>query len=151
MDEPLSSLGEIAPEIWLKSIVDHIVDGIVGIDERGCILTFNPAAERLFGYQAAEMIGQNVNVLMPEPYRSAHNDYVANYLRTGQRKIICIGREVTATRQDGSEFPIDLAVSTFRIGNRHYFTGIVRDITQRKALESELHRRFTELARADRQ
>ena len=122
----------------MRSVVDNVVDGIISIDERGAMQTFNPAAERIFGYAAAEVIGQNVKMLMPEPYRSGHDGYIANYVRTGQAKIIGIGREVEGRRKDGSTFPLDLAVSAFYIGSRRYFTGVVRDITERKRAEQAL-------------
>jgi PAS domain S-box-containing protein len=121
-----------------RSIVDNVVDGIISIDEGGTIQTFNSAAERIFGHAAAEVIGQNVKILMPEPYRRDHDGYIANYVRTGQAKIIGSGREVEGRRKDGSTFPLDLAVSVFYIGSRRYFTGVVRDITERKRAEQAL-------------
>jgi PAS domain S-box-containing protein len=122
----------------LRSVVNHVLDGIITIDSRGTVTTFNPAAERIFGFAASEVIGQNVKRLMPEPYHSQHDGYLANYLRTGQAKIIGVGREVVGRRKDGSTFPLDLAVSEFRLGDERYFTGIVRDITERKRAEAEL-------------
>jgi PAS domain S-box-containing protein len=122
----------------MRSVVDHVVDGIITIDAQGTITTFNPAAERIFGYAAAEVIGKNVKLLMPEPYHSEHDDYIANYLRTGRAKIIGIGREVIGRRRDGTSFPMELAISEFRLDQHRYFTGIVRDITQRKQAEAEL-------------
>ena len=118
-----------------RSVVDHVVDGIITIDESGAIQTFNPAAERIFGYLAPEVIGQNVKMLMPDPYRREHDGYIANYIGTGQPKIIGIGREVEGLRKDGSTFPLDLAVSVFHLRARRYFTGVVRDITERKRAE----------------
>jgi PAS domain S-box-containing protein len=135
----------------MRSVVDHVIDGIITIDDGGKVQSFNPAAEKLFGYGRPEVIGQNVKVLMPEPYFSEHDGYIANYMSTGQRKIIGIGREVVGKRKDGSTFPMELAVSEFRIGLHRFFTGIVRDITQRKQLESELRQRVDDLAEADRQ
>lgn len=121
----------------LRSIVETAVDAIVIIDEQGIVESFNPAAERMFGYQADEVVGQNVNMLMPQPFASEHTGYIQRYLRTGQAKIIGIGREIQARRKDGSLFPADLAVSEFYDG-RPQFTGIVRDITERKAMEAEV-------------
>ena len=122
----------------LRSVVNHVLDGIITIDSRGTVTTFNPAAERIFGFAASEVIGQNVKLLMPEPYHSQHDGYLASYLQTGEAKIIGIGREVVGRRKDGSTFPMDLAVSEFRLGDERYFTGIVRDITERKRAEAEL-------------
>ncbi|MBI5672316.1 MAG: PAS domain S-box protein [Nitrospirae bacterium] len=125
-------------EARLRAIVDNAVDGIITINERGTIETFNPAAERLFGYAAAEIIGENVKQLMPEPYHSEHDGYLTRYRETGQAKIIGIGHEVVGRRKDGSTFPLDLAISEMRLGDRRLFTGITRDITARKAVESKL-------------
>lgn len=134
-----SAIGAMrASEERMRSVVDNVVDGIISIDEGGTIQTFNPAAEKIFGYATAEVIGQNVKMLMPESYRREHDDYIANYVRTGQAKIIGSGREVEGRRKDGSTFPLDLAVSVFYIGSRRYFTGVVRDITERKRAEQAL-------------
>jgi PAS domain S-box-containing protein len=127
-----------AAEARIRSVLDNVIDGIITIDERGILQTFSRAAERQFGYSAAEVIGQNVRILMPEPYHSAHDDYLANYLRTGDAKIIGKGREVVGRRKDGSTFPMDLAVGEFRVGERRHFSGIVRDITERKRSEDAL-------------
>jgi PAS domain S-box-containing protein len=135
----------------MRSVVDHVIDGIITIDERGAIDSFNPAAEKLFGYSRAEVLGQNVKMLMPEPYHAEHDGYLRSYLDTGKAKIIGIGREVVGRRKDGVTFPMELAVSEFHIGERRFFTGIVRDITERKRLESQLRERVVELAEADRQ
>jgi PAS domain S-box-containing protein len=124
----------------LRAIFETAVEGIVTIDERGVIESFNPAAERLFGYAAAEVIGQNVSLLMPLPYRHEHDGYLANYARTGHARIIGIGREVMGQRKDRSVFPMDLSVSEVRLENRRLFTGFVRDISQRK--ESERASRY---------
>ena len=122
----------------MRSVVNHVVDGIITIDDRGTVTTFNPAAERIFGYAAQEVIGQNIKMVMPEPYHSQHDGYLANYARTGQAKIIGIGREVVGRRKDGCTFPLDLAISMFRLGQGRYFTGIVRDITERKRAQEAL-------------
>ncbi|MEM9555575.1 MAG: PAS domain S-box protein [Acidobacteriota bacterium] len=123
-----------------RAILDSAVDGIISIDERGIIQSVNPAAERIFGYSARELVGRNVSLLMPDPERSEHDRYLENYLRTGERKIIGIGREVLGRREDGTLFPIDLAVSEAQIGDRRSFIGIVRDITERKQFEAEVKR-----------
>lgn len=128
----------IEAEERVRSVVNHVVDSIITIDDCGVVQSFNPAAERLFAYTSEEVIGQNVKIFMPEPYRSEHDDYIANYLRTGQAKIIGIGREVVGCRKDGSTFSMDLAVSEFRLGARRYFSGIVRDVTERKQAEEAL-------------
>ncbi len=151
-----STLGTRAAELAqaderMSSVVNHVVDGIITIDERGTITTFNPAAERIFGYRADEVIGENVRMLMPDPDRSAHERYIENYLRTGRKKIIGIGREVTGQRKDGNTFPMELAISEFRHNGERFFTGITRDITDRKRMEQELKTQLHELAEADRQ
>lgn len=118
----------------LRALLDSAVDGIITIDERGTIEAANPAAERLFGYAVTEMVGRNVNMLMPSPFAQEHDAYLSNYLRTGQKKIIGVGREVTGRRKDGSVFPLYLAVSEVSFGHRRVFTGFVHDLTQvRKA------------------
>jgi len=125
-------------EARLRAVVNAAVDGIVTIDERGIIESINPAAEAIFGYTADEVIGQNVGIFMPNPYRRNHDGYLNHYLETGERRIIGIGREVIGLRKDGSTFPMDLAVSESRIGGRRMFTGIVRNIADRKRLEREV-------------
>jgi PAS domain S-box-containing protein len=134
----------------IESIVNHVIDGIIVIDENGTVESFNPAAERLFDYRAEEVIGQNVKLLMPEPFHSQHDGYLSNYRRTGQAKIIGIGREVEGRRKDGSTFPMDLAVSEFWLGKRRYFTGLVRDITDRKQAEKQVYGLLIELKEGDR-
>ncbi len=119
------------------AILDTTVDGIITINEDGCIHTFNKAAERLFGYSADEVIGENVSMLMPSPYREQHDGYIQSYLRTGRARIIGIGREVTGLRKDGTTFPMELAVSETRDKGR-IFTGIVRDITARREMQREI-------------
>jgi PAS domain S-box-containing protein len=119
----------------LRAILQTAVEGIITIDERGIIESINPAAEKIFGYALHEVIGKNVKVLMPSPYRESHDGYLANYRATGQAKIIGIGREVVGQRKDGSLFPMDLSVSEVNFANRRLFTGFVRDISERKQLE----------------
>jgi two-component system, LuxR family, sensor kinase FixL len=122
----------------LRGILQTAVEGIITIDERGIMESVNPAARKLFGYTQEEMVGQNVSMLMPEPYSSEHGHYLGNYLRTGKGKIIGIGREVVGRRKDGSVFPMDLSVGEVRLAGERFFTGIVRDITERKRLEKEI-------------
>jgi len=122
----------------LRGIVETAVDGIITINEHGIVETMNPAAERIFGYPANEVFGCNVSMLMPEPYHSEHDGYLERYRRTGERRIIGIGREVRGRRKDGTEFPMDLAVSATNMDNRRIFIGLVRDITERKRLEQEI-------------
>jgi two-component system sensor kinase FixL len=132
-----------------RGIIDNAVEGIVTIDEHGIINSFNPAAVSMFGYAAGEVIGQNVNILMPEPYRREHDGYIATYLRTGEGKIIGIGREAVAQRKDGTIFPIHLAVSEIPLGNKRLFTGIIHDISERRRAEATL--REMEKAALERQ
>src|SRR5262249_22300619 len=108
------------------------------IDRKGLILTINQAAEQIFGYAAAEVVGRNVNVLMPEPYAGAHDGYLANYLATGEKKIIGIGREVSGRRKNGAVFPMDLAVGEARASGETIFVGLLRDLSERKASELAL-------------
>lgn len=122
-------------EMRQRSIVDNIVDGLITIDEKGLITSLNPAAINIFGYQADEVVGLNVKMLMPEPYHSEHDQYLENYHQTGNKKIIGIGREVEGRRKDGSTFPLELAVSEVEVDNQIMFTGIVRDITERKQMD----------------
>jgi len=122
----------------LHAVVETAVDAIVIIDERGIIDSVNPAGERMFGYPAAEMIGHNVQMLMPSPYREEHDGYLARYLRTGEKRIIGIGREVQGRRKDGSTFPVDLSVSEFHDRIQRLFSGVLRDLSARKALEREV-------------
>ncbi len=125
-------------EARTSAVVDHVFDGIITIDESGTIETFNPAAERIFGYDADAVIGKNVKTLMPEPYYSQHDSYISNYLGTGKAKIIGLGREVEGLRKDGTRFPLDLAVTKTSIGVSRKFVGLTRDITDRKKAEQDL-------------
>src|ERR1035437_1863385 len=121
----------------LRAILETAVEGIITIDERGIVESFNPASEKIFGYKAREVIGKNVSLLMPSPHRQQHDTYLGNYRHTGHAKIIGIGREVSGRRKDGTIFPMDLSVSEVRLANRRLFTGFIRDITERKQLEKE--------------
>jgi PAS domain S-box-containing protein len=127
-------------EARLASILDTAVDGIVTIDQRGIVQSVNAAAARMFGYAEREIVGQNVKLLMPPSDRDQHDAYIQNYLKTGEKRIIGIGREVVGRRKDGSEFAMDLAVSEVRLGDRRLFTGMVRDISERRRAEAELRR-----------
>ncbi len=127
----------------MQSIVQTVVDGIVTIDLAGIITAVNPSVETMFGYRGHELIGCNVKILMPEPYHSEHDDYLKRYLKTGEARIIGIGREVTAVRKDGSVFPIELAVSRLDERDNTGFVGVLRDISERKAAE-ESRRALTE-------
>jgi len=122
----------------IRAVIETVVDGIVTIDSQGVICSFNPAAELLFGYSENQVKGHNVKMLMPEPFRTEHDGYLINYLTTGKRKIIGIGREVTGQRKDGSTFPMELAVNEMQVSGKRMFTGIVRNISERKQAEHEL-------------
>ena len=122
----------------LRAILETAVEGIITIDERGTVESFNLAAERIFGFKAAGVIGKNISVLMPSPHHEQHDSYLANYRHTGHAKIIGIGREVSGRRKDGTIFPMDLSVSEVRLAERRLFTGFIRDITERKRLEREI-------------
>jgi two-component system sensor kinase FixL len=135
--EALQEQLRASEERW-RSVVESAVDGIVVIDARGRIEAFNPAAERLFGYRAPELIGRNVNVLMPSPDREQHDGYLARYLREGHARIIGVGRDVTGRRADGTTFPLHLAVGEMVLEGERKFTGILRDLTARVALEKQL-------------
>jgi PAS domain S-box-containing protein len=119
----------------LKAILDTAVDSIVTIDEHGIILDVNPATTHTFGYAPEELVGRNISMLMPEPDRSRHDGYLRNYLRTGVKKVIGIGREVLGQRKDGSVFPMELTVSETVLPGGRFFTGMVRDITRRKTAQ----------------
>ncbi|NUB09674.1 PAS domain S-box protein [Azospirillum sp. Vi22] len=125
-------------EARYRAIVDTAVDAIVVIDRAGTLHSFNRAAERIFGYAAEEVIGRNVSMLMPDPDRSAHDGYLERYHRTGERRIIGIGREVTGQRKDGSVFPLELSVAEWKADGEVRFTGIVRDITARRTAAEAL-------------
>lgn len=122
----------------LKAIIDNAIEGIITIDKYGIVESINPAASLLFGYEAEEVIGKNISYLMPEPYKSAHDGYLHNYLSTGVKKIIGIGREVKGLKKDGSTFPFRLSVSEVNYENRKIFTGFVHDLTLQKEAEDRL-------------
>lgn len=129
----------------LRSILETVPDAIIVIDEHGLIESFSPAAERLFGWNAAEVTGKNVSVLMPAPYRDAHDGYLERYRRTGERRIIGIGRVVVGRRRDGTTFPMELAVGEAKSTGRRAFTGFIRDLTERQDADRRLQELQSEL------
>ncbi|HUC74871.1 MAG TPA: PAS domain S-box protein [Vicinamibacterales bacterium] len=141
-----SELALNVSEARWRAVIESAVDGIVVIDSSGRIEAFNAAAERLFGYREADLVGRNVNVLMPPPYHAEHDGYIARYLATGVPKIIGYGREVTALRRDGTTFPVHLAVAEMTVNGERKFTGILHDLTARVRLEEQLRER-TAMAR----
>ena len=121
-----------------QAILDTAAEGIITIDQQGIIESFNPAAERIFGHASAEVIGQNIKMLMPSPHRELHDWYLANYLTTGRSQVLGIEREIQGLRKDGTTFPIEVSISELLVDERRIFTGIVRDVTRRKQLETQL-------------
>ena len=134
----------------LQSILDSIPDAMVVINESGLIQSFSSTAERLFGYAAADAVGKNVKMLMPSPYREEHDGYIGRYQRTGERRIIGIGRVVVGQRSDGSTFPMELAVGEMRVRDQRFFTGFIRDLTERQQTEARLQELQTELVHMSR-
>jgi two-component system sensor kinase FixL len=134
-----------AGQTHLQSILDTVPDAMVVIDERGIMSSFSAAAERLFGWTECEAIGQNVRMLMPHPYRDAHDGFLERYLKTGERRIIGIGRVVVGQRQDGSTFPMELSIGEARSGDVRFFTGFVRDLSERQQTERRLQELQSEL------
>jgi len=137
-------------EAHLKSILQTVPDAMIVINESGIIQSFSVAAERLFGYGPDEVVGRNVKMLMPSPYRESHDGYLERYLRTGERRIIGIGRVVVGERKDGSTFPMELAVGEMRSAEERYFTGFIRDLTERQKTEARLQELQTELVHISR-
>lgn len=119
-----------------QAILNNVLDGIISIDEHGTVDSFNKAAEHIFGYMASEVVGSNVKMLMPEPYHHEHDGYLRNFVSTGVKKIIGSGREVVGQRKDGSVFPMDLGVSEMQLLDKRMFTGVVRDVSDRKKAEN---------------
>ena len=140
----------LAREAHLKSILDTVPDAMIVIDDSGIIHSFSSTAERLFGYRAPEVIGKNVKILMPNPYRADHDGYLSRYLRTGERRIIGIGRVVVGERKGGATFPMELAVGEMRSNQKRFFTGFIRDLTERQETEGRLQELQTELLHISR-
>ena len=130
----------VEAQSMLEAILQSAVGAIITIDPKGTVQTVNPATVRLFGYTEAEMIGQNVKMLMPGPHRARHDGYLAHHMATGERKIIGIGRDVEGQRKDGSLFPMHLSVSAFEVQGSHFFAGIVHDLSAHSRLEVEVGR-----------
>lgn len=139
-----------AREAYLASILNTIPDAMIVIDTRGIVLSFSAAAERLFDYGAREVVGKNIKMLMPSPYRERHDEYLERYMATGEKRIIGIGRLVVGERKDGSTFPMELAVGEMKLGNDRYFTGFVRDVTERQQTEQRLQELQSELVQVSR-
>ena len=139
-----------AREAHLQSILATVPDAMVVITERGVMQSFSPTAERLFGWSAGEVIGQNVKMLMPGPYREQHDGYLDRYLTTGERRIIGVGRVVVGERKDGSTFPMELAVGEMISGEKRFFTGFVRDLSERQQTEQRLQELQSELVHISR-
>jgi two-component system sensor kinase FixL len=139
-----------AREAHLESILATVPDAMIVIDDRGAIQSFSSAAERLFGYTASEVLGKNIRMMMPSPYRENHDEYVARYLRTGEKRIIGIGRVVVGERKDGSTFPMELAVGEMRSNDRRFFTGFIRDLSERQKTEARLQELQSELVHISR-
>ncbi len=137
-------------EAHLDSILETVPDAMIVIDERGLILSFSAAAERMFGFSEAELLGENISTLMPSPDRERHDHYLENYRSTGERRIIGIGRITTARRRTGAAFPIDLHIGEARAGDEKVFTGFIRDLTERQATQRRLHDLQAELAHVAR-
>jgi two-component system sensor kinase FixL len=145
-----TNLDLVAREAHLKSILDTIPDAMIVIDPKGRIQSFSSAAERLFGRPPGEVIGKNVSMLMPSPYREGHDGYIERYLRTGERRIIGVGRVVVGERKDGSTFPMELAVGEMKSNDQLFFTGFIRDLTERQKTEGRLQELQAELIHISR-
>ena len=142
--------GLVRREAHLRSILETIPDAMIVIDEAGLMRDFSHAAQRLFGWAPEEVAGKNVNMLMPSPYREAHDGYLQRYYRTGERRIIGIGRVVVGERKDGSTFPMELSVGEMQVAEGRFFTGFVRDLTERQQTETRLQELQTELVHVSR-
>ena len=147
-DRPAVSKPQPEASTRLQAILDTAEEGIVTINERGRIQSFNPAAQKIFGYRAAEAIGRDINMLMPSPYREGHGRFLAEYRSTGRAKVIGCSREVIGRRKDGTVFPMDLSVAEINLAGGRVFTGFVRDVTRGREIEEALRRNEARLARA---
>jgi two-component system, LuxR family, sensor kinase FixL len=145
-----SARDALAREAHVTSILNTIPEAMIVIDERGIIQSFSSTAERQFGYTATEVVGTNIKSLMPSPYRENHDGYLERYLRTGERRIIGIGRVVVGERKDGSTFPMELAVGEMRSSNQRFFTGFIRDLTERQQTDARLQELQSELVHISR-
>lgn len=150
MNESSLALALEAADARLRSILQTVPDAMIIIDEKGRIESLSTTAERLFGYGHNEIAGRNVSVLMPSPYREQHDAYIGRYLTTGERRIIGIGRVVVGQRKDGSTFPMHLTVGELRTGDRHHFTGFIRDLTDQQMTESRLKELQSEVTHMSR-
>ncbi|RYE64452.1 MAG: PAS domain-containing sensor histidine kinase [Oxalobacteraceae bacterium] len=139
-----------ARETHLRLILNTIPDAMILIDDKGVIRAFSPTAERLFGWSVDQAVGQNVSILMPAPHREAHDGYLQRYYRTGERRIIGLGRIVVGQRRDGSTFPMELAVGEMRTAEGRFFTGFVRDLTERQQAEARMQELQSDLVRVSR-
>ena len=145
-----SAEAAFAREAHVKSILESVPDAMVVINEAGIIQSFSSAAERLFGFATEEVLGKNVKMLMPAPYRESHDGYISRYLSTGERRIIGIGRVVVGERKDGSTFPMELAVGEMHAGDQRFFTGFIRDLTESQKTEARLQELQAELVHMSR-
>ncbi|MBF0323314.1 MAG: PAS domain S-box protein, partial [Magnetococcales bacterium] len=127
-------------ETRLRQILESTVDGIITIDTRGIIQSFNPGAQRIFGYEPDEVLGKNVRMFMPQPYQDEHDGYLQRYLQVGETRFVGHGRELQGRRKNGGIFPLYVAINSMRVGGRVYFTGILRDMTHAKAAEEEIQK-----------
>jgi len=134
----------------LHALIDTVPDAMIVIDTEARIVSFSRGAEQMFGYAEEDILGENISLLMPSPDRERHDDYIRRYLDTGERRIIGIGRVTTARHRDGSTFPIDLAVGELRLGEARLFSGFIRDLTESRATEKQLHALQAELAHVSR-
>src|ERR1700750_976782 len=140
----------LAREAHLQSILDTVPEAMIVIDERGIIQNFSLAAERLFDYSPSEAIGKNIKIMMPSPYRESHDGYLQRYRTTGERRIIGIGRVVVGERKDGCTFPLELSVGEMKTGQQRFFTGFIRDLTERQQTEARLQELQAELVHVSR-